>query len=251
MLADKFIDKWNCAPRTGMARSVNTLTCKYKFKTQGPPLINLVTLFAFWKRKETPSAPERERIIPLPSIPEVSIQSSSSTSEEAVNHARETLKVLKLEKQILGTALTTIYESHSKGLINETERDRLLEKYKVDLTSLEKSIEENQRVVDLFDLEVARGQLVQDFKARLEEIDVQVKTLKSGGSINRSQMSAQAQEKKGNPGTDEDKKGKEQPKKRPSETEQEQISDSEKRIEQIRAEILQAMDRLEQIESEG
>jgi hypothetical protein len=214
----------------------------------------LVTLFAFWKRKETHSAPERERIIPLPSIPDVSIQSSSSTSEEAVNHARETLKVLKLEKQILGTALTTIYESHSKGLINETERDRLLEKYKVDLTSLEKSIEENQRVVDLFDLEAARGQLVQDFKVRLEEIDAQVKTLKSGGSINRSQTAGQAQEKKGNPGGNDDKTsqgGKEQPKKRSSETEQQQISDSEKRIEQIRAEILQAMDRLEQIESEG
>ena len=29
----------------------------------------------------------------------------------------------------------------------------MLEKYKVDLTSLEKSIEENQRIVDLFDLE--------------------------------------------------------------------------------------------------
>jgi hypothetical protein len=187
-------------------------------------LVNLVTLFAFWKRKETPSPPER--IIPLPNIPDVSVQSSSSTSVEAVNHARETLKVLKLEKQILGTALTTIYESHSKGLISESERDRLLEKYKVDLTSLEKSIEENQRVVDLFDLEAARGQLVQDFKVRLEEIEAQVKTLKSGGSINRTQTSGQDQEKRGNPGCNEDKKsqaGKEQPKKKASETEQQEI----------------------------
>ena len=83
-------------------------------------MVNLVALIAFWKRKETSSAPESKRIIPLPSIAGMSVESSRSTSEEDVNHARDALKVLKLEMQILGTALTTIYESHSKGLISES-----------------------------------------------------------------------------------------------------------------------------------
>jgi hypothetical protein len=208
---------------------------------------------AFWRRK-TPPAPESERIIPLPSIPGTSLESSRSTSEEAVNHARETLKVLKVEQQIIGTALTTIYESHTKGLINQTERDRLVEKYKVDLATLEKSIGENQRVVDLFDLESEREQLVRNFNARLAEIDAQVRTLKSGGSLNRSQKPSQGGEKKGNPPENESKKeqtNQEQSSKKSSESDEQQITDAEKRIEQIRAEILQAMDRLEQIESEG
>jgi tetrahydromethanopterin S-methyltransferase subunit G len=183
----------------------------------------------------------------------MSVESSRSTSEEDVNHARDALKVLKLEMQILGTALTTIYESHSKGLISESERDRLLEKYKVNLTSLEKSIEENQRIVDLFDLESAREELVKDFKSRLNEIDAQVKTLKSGGSLNHAQKTGQ-DDKKGSAERSEGSKNptsQEQPPKKASESEQKQITDAEKRVEQIRAEILQAMDRLEQIESEG
>jgi hypothetical protein len=217
-------------------------------------LVNLATLLAFWKRKETPSAPGPERIIPLPPIPGVTLESPRSTSEEAASRARETLKVLKLEMQILGNALTTIYESHSKGLISQAERDRLLEKYKVDLSSLEKAIEENQRIVDLFDLESAREELVRNFKTKLAEIDAQVRTLKSGGSLNRPQKTGQEDEKRSNTERNESKNnqtGQEQSAKKSSESQQQQITDAEKRIEQIREEILKAMDRLEQIEAEG
>ncbi len=218
-------------------------------------MVNRATLIAFWKKKESGSAPEEpERIIPLPPIPGVAVETGRSTSEEEVNTARDALKVLKLERQILGTALTTIYESHSKGLITQAERDRLLEKYKVDLASLEKSIEDNQRVVDLFDLESAREQLVRTFKTKLAELDAQVKTLKSGGSLNHSQKPAREEERRSNPAKSEEKKGsdtQQQTVNKPSESQQQEITDSEKRIEQIRAEILKAMDRLEQIESEG
>jgi hypothetical protein len=217
-------------------------------------LVNLVTLIAFWKRKETTSAPEPERIIPLPSIPGVNLEGSRSTSEDSANRAREALKVLKLERQILGTALTTIYESHSKGLISEAERDRLVEKYKVDLTGLEKGIEENQRLVDLFDIESEREELVRSFKTRLAEIDAQIRTLKSGGSLNRPKKTGHDDEKKGDTERSEGQKnqaGQKQSAKKSSELEQQQITDAERRIEQIRAEILQAMDRLEQIEAEG
>jgi hypothetical protein len=131
----------------------------------------------------------------------------------------------------------------------------LLEKYKVDLTSLEKAIGENQRLVDLFDLESEREQLVRTFKSRLTEIDAQVKTLSSGGSLNHPQKTGRDDdEKKSGTEANEAKKSqttKEQSVKKSSESEQLQITDAEKRIEQIRAEILQAMDRLEQIESEG
>jgi hypothetical protein len=216
-------------------------------------LVNFATLLAFWRKKQT-RGPEPERIIPLPSIPGTSLESTRSTSEEAVNRARETLKVLKVERQIIGAALTTIYESHTKGLINQAERDRLVEKYKVDLTSLEKSIGENQRIVDLFDLESEREELVKSFNAKLAEIDAQVRTLKSGGSVNRPRKLVEHNERKSNTPENDSKKEQayqQQSDKKSSESDEEQITDAEKRIDQIRAEILQAMDRLEQIESEG
>lgn len=221
-------------------------------------MVNLVALVAFWKRKQTASAPESQRIIPLPTLPGPSLEAPRSTSVEAVDKARETLKVLRLERQILGTALTTIYESHTKGLITQAERDRLLEKYKVDLSSLEKSIQDNQRIVDLYELESEREELIKSFKDRLADIDSQMKTLKSGGTVNRSQdqKSAPEREKRNTSTKDDGKKsqssqdatGKE---KKASDSDEQEVTDAEKRIEKIREEILQAMDRLEQIEAEG
>jgi len=221
-------------------------------------LVSLVALISFWRKKETPSAPESQRIIPLPTLPSVNLESPRSTSAEAVNRARDTLKVLKLERQILGTALTTIYESHTKGLITQAERDHLLEKYKVDLSSLEKSIQDNQRIVDLYDLESEREELIRNFKDRLGEIEAQVKTLKTGGSLNRSQepKPTQEKEKKNTPPREETKKTQTSQdttdkEKKASDAEQQEVTDAERRIEKIREEILQAMDRLEQIEAEG
>ena len=190
------------------------------------------------------------------------METPRSTSQDAANRAREALKLLKLERQILGSAVTTIYESQTKGLISQAERDQLLEKYKVDLKRLEKAIDENQRVVDLFDLESAREELIKGFKAKLAEIDAKVRDLRSGGSPKtnaaeqKEQKSDQADEKKSNPAEGNERKDrpsqKEQAKeKKPPHEEDQQISDAEKRVEQIREEILKAMDRLEQIEAEG
>jgi hypothetical protein len=223
-------------------------------------LVSLTTLIAFWKKKEASAAPESERVIPLPQLPAPPVpESPRTTSVDEVNRARESLTVLRLERQIIGSALTTIYESQTKGVISQAERDRLLSKYKGDLDRLEKSIDDNQRVVDLFELENAREVLVKDFRTKLAEIDGQLKNLKAGGPI-KPAGSVVAKEPK--PGTREEKKessddserkersGEKSKEKKPAEDEQE-ISDAEKRVNQIREEILKAMDRLEQIEAEG
>ncbi len=221
-------------------------------------MVSLLTLIAFWRKKEVQPAPERERIIPLPKPPAPALESPRSTSIDAVNQAREALKILKLERQILGSAVTTIYESQTKGVISEAERDRMLEKYKVDLQRLEKSIDENQRVVELYDLEVEKEELIKSYKEKLAEIEARLKDLKSGASPG-SRNPAQKADKKTDPASERRSQSSEGDSKRSQsgqqqqvkQKEEEQISDSEKRIGQIREEILKAMDRLEQIEAEG
>jgi hypothetical protein len=211
-------------------------------------LVNLLTHITFWKKKETQAAPQAKRIIPLPNLPSSTLDTQSpTTSLEAVNGAREALKVLKLERQILGSAVTTIYESHTSGVISEAERDRMLEKYKVDLKRLEKAIQENQQIVDLHDLEIERDEVVKGFKTKLAEIDAKLKGLKMGALAvpvkpEQSERSGGTVSDGGSQHHDEQSKSKEN---------EQVITDSEKRINQIREEILKAMDRLEQIEAEG
>ena len=213
--------------------------------TQGPPLVNLVTHIMFWKKKEAAKPPATERIIPLPNLSSSSLDTSPTTSVESVDKAREALKVLRLERQIIGSAVTTIYESHSKGVINEAERDRMLEKYKADLKQLEKGIEENQQVVDLHDLEAEREEMVKKFNAKLAEIDARLETLKSGTPPQKPAGPRYVEQNRNNESRNSSSQVSD------SDPVQPAASDSEKRIEKIREDILKAMDRLEQIETEG
>jgi len=213
-------------------------------------LVNLAAVIAFWRKRDSQTAPER--IIPLPRLQPEGDDVTRTTSKEQVDQARETLKVLKLEKLIIGSALNTIYEAHAKGSINTIERDRLLQKYKLDLSGLEKTIDENQRVVDLYDLEVTRDELVKNFKAKLAEIEAQVKNLRSGGPPLRSNPEQRKPESTDRSDTVAQDKSEHQAEDEKSRNEQDQqITDAEKRIDQIREEVLKAMDRLEQIEAEG
>ena len=208
-------------------------------------MVNLVTHIAFWKKREARKTPESERIIPLPNLSGPGLETPPTTSIETVNSAREALKVLKLERQILGSAVTTIYESHSKGVISEAERNRMLEKYKVDLKRLEKAIQENQQIVDLHDLEVEREELIKGFKTKLADIDAKLRELKSGSPIqkpDKGMSGGDSSNDKGQTSPDQGTK---------SNPDQQDVIESENRIQQIREEILKAMDRLEQIETEG
>jgi len=210
-------------------------------------LVSLASHLAFWKKRDTEKTSEAARIIPLPNLSgsNIDLEAQPTTPVETVQHAREALKVLKLERQIIGSAVTTIYESHSKGVITEAERDRMLEKYKSDLKRLEKGIAENQEVVELHDLEVEREEVIKSFNTKLAEIDTKLKNLKSGTPLKPAKPTpversgnSQAQKDNANQVMDSDPLP-------PT------VSDSEKKIEQIRDEILKAMDRLEQIETEG
>jgi len=209
--------------------AINTLNYRLPTLFSGVSFINLATL-AFWKKKEFETS-EPERIIPLPPLPKPTGVEERPASEDDVNKAKGALKVLLLERQIIGSALTTIFESETKGIISQTERDRLVEKYKVDLQRLNGSIEEHQRTVDVYDLVKSREELVKDFNMKIAEMDDKLARLRSGklGLFNIEQAGSAV-----SPGQ-----------------KLEQTTDAEKRVEQIRDEILKAMDRLEQIESEG
>jgi hypothetical protein len=217
-------------------------------------LANLATIIAFWRKREAQKTPEPERIIPLPNLSPSILDAPPTTSVEAVKTAREALKVLKLERQILGSAVTTIYESHSKGVISEAERDRMLEKYKVDLKRLEKGLEENQQIVDLHDLEIEREELIKSFKVKLAEIDAKLKGLKSGTPVQKpNQKPNKGGVEAGGRDSNERKTVEDEPPRSDpdQQADQQAVTDSEDRIDQIREEILKAMDRLEQIETEG
>ena len=203
-----------------------------------PFLISLV----FWRKKPRQDVSE--------ATAESSPESENTVSEADASRSREILKVLKLEREIIGTALTTIYESEIQAIITRDERDRLLEKYSSDLKALESRISENQRVVDTFDLESARKELLLSFREKLSEIDKKLADLRSGTTPTLSPTPEISSDHVVAP---------HEPVQTPPQPElkttgtglQDAKTRTEKKIEAIREEVLKAMERLEQIESEG
>jgi len=205
-----------------------------------PFLVSLV----FWRKKPRQNTPD----VPA----ESGVGSEHSVTESDASRSREILKALKLEREIIGTALTTIYESEIQRIITRDERDRLLEKYSSDLKALESRISEHQRIVDRFDLEAARNELVDSYHQKLSEIDKKLADLRSGATATPIPAS-EIKSDQGNICLEADQATP------PSDVKavgtgrglQDAKIRTEKKIEAIKEEVLKAMERLEQIESEG
>jgi len=234
--ASGFIIALHCHRRLRRGRSVTSLM-------QSRLLPFLVSLL-FWRKK------------PRQNVTEAATAESNPEIEHTINEAdasrsREILKALKLEREIIGTALTTIYESEIQGIITRDERDRLLDKYSSDLKALESRIADNQRIVDTFDLESARKELLLSYREKLTEIDKKLADLRSGPTITQTlnpeiksnhEVVTPIETTQTTPQLDLKTTG--------SGLRDVKIR-TEKKIEAIREEVLKAMERLEQIESEG
>jgi len=172
-------------------------------------------------------------------------------SEDEIQKAREELRVLNLQRQITASAMTTIFEAEAQGKISRTSRDRLVEQYKAQLKTLDEQIAERKTTTELSDLLSERQELVKSFEQRLIEIDERLRQLNTPTELvsstpslgNQSQDAAETL----NPTTtlegsdsNEQSKPKEKAKSR-----------AEERLDTIRQEVLKALERLQQIESEG
>jgi hypothetical protein len=203
-----------------------------------PFLVSLV----FWRKKPRQSAQDEA------AVPSVEIEHSVTDSD--ASRSREILKALKLEREIIGTALTTIYESEIQRIITRDERDRLLDKYSSDLKALESRISEHQRIVDTFDLESAKKELLLSYRAKISEIEKKLADLRSGATVAPSITAQSRSDQVATP----DEKAETVPQsdlKAAGTGLQDAKARTEKKIEAIKEEVLKAMERLEQIESEG
>jgi len=183
--------------------------------------------------------------------PEPLLDSAQLRSDDEVEKAREELKALNLQRQITTSALTAIFEAEAQGKISRASRDGLVETYKAQLKALDEQIAERKKITELSDLLSEKEELVKSFEQRLAEIDERLRQLNAPSvlipSIPPLGNPSQEAVKMENPTTElrgndsgEERKPKERVKSR-----------TEERIDAIREEVLKALERLEQIESEG
>jgi len=149
--------------------------------------------------------------------------------------ARAELLSLLFEKNLAAEAITRVYEASQEGRIDRLERDRLLLKYKQQLNSLNQRIATLQPVADFADMTEMRNSLASLLENKISVLDQKLLDMKSGTPPDAVDAKVQ-------------KIIAEAAKVQAAPVEQKPFKAEEKSIDQLQKEIMQALQRLEQVE---
>lgn len=179
---------------------------------------------------------------------------AKSVPSDDATHAKDELRTLDLEREILSDAIRRLYEAHAEGKITEQEREKLAQTYKVRMMTVKDAIAKDESLVALHELETMQEDLMKLFSERFDELSTKIEDLRSRTDVKPikevaiTPKVAEAEistEEKGESGEKAKKRKKPQAPKTSPRTE------AEKRIEEIRSEVEKVLDRLGQMEIES
>ena len=217
-------------------------------------------IYAMRKKPKKPKPPLKsaENEPDMRSLP---FRLSKSIQANDATQAKDELRILDLERDILSDALRRLYEAHAEGKISEQERDRLAATYKSRMSTVKESIAKDETIVALHELESMQEDLMKLFSERfgeltskvdelrtridlkpIKEIKVQLPTTQP---LEAEEIEEEEAAEEGEKETDKTQKKRKTPTEKPSEK-----TEAEKRIDEIRSEVEKVLDRLGQMEVE-
>jgi hypothetical protein len=219
----------------------------------------MVVIYAMRKRIRKPIPPEKETEPEFKGLP---FKISKSIQSNDASQAKDELRILDLEREILSDAIRRLYEAHAEGKITEQERERLAGTYKTRMSTIKESIAKDETIVALHELESMQEDLMKLFSERFGELTTKVEELRSKIEVKpireiQVQMptapAAETTEKTGEEEESEETEGEEgkpKKKKKPAEKQPPSKTEAEKRIDEIRGEVEKVLDKLGQMEIE-
>ncbi len=170
------------------------------------------------------------------------------------SHAKDELRILDLEREILSDAIRRLYEAHAEGKISEQERERLAGSYKNRMMAVKESMAKDETIVTLHELEGMQEDLMKLFSERFGDLNSKVEELRSKIDVEtvkeipvkmpKPQMLEELEA-----GEEEEEEKTKRKKKAPAKPSPK--SEAEKRIEEIRSEVEKVLDKLGQMEIES
>jgi hypothetical protein len=219
----------------------------------GVVIVCFVVVFVVWRRgkREKKVVKEEELEADLRGYP---FKVTKSVPAEDASRAKEELRILDLEREILSDAIRRLYEAHAEGKISEEERERLAQTYKSRMMTVKDAISKDESVVALHELEGMQQDLMKLFSERFDELSSKIEELRTKTEIKPikeitiapKEVEAETSEAEEKPAEGEKAKRKRRQPAKPSPR-----TEAEKRIEEIRAEVEKVLDRLGQMEIEG
>ncbi len=220
-----------------------------------------IIIYAMRKRTGKPKAPSKN-VEPESDFKGLPFRLSKSIQANEASQAKDELRILDLERDILSDALRRLYEAQAEGKINEEERDRLAATYKTRMSTVKDSISKDETIVALHELESMQEDLMKLFSERFGDLTTKVEELRSRIDLKpikeikvqlpatpsiEEMEEADEEEETAAEGeeTDKSKKKRKTPAEKPSAK-----TEAEKRIDEIRGEVEKVLDKLGQMEVE-
>jgi hypothetical protein len=179
-------------------------------------------------------------------------RAKTSVSPSEANEARDELRTLGLEREILSDAIRRLYEAHAEGKITEEERELLAKRYKSRMLKVKDAITESESVVALHELEAMQEDLFRLFDERLDELSSKIEALRSQIGLEPEEaiipVPIPAQVEKTEPEREPATRKKRRTGRKPQKPRK---TPAEERIEKIQAEVEKVLDRLGQMEAEA
>ena len=208
-------------------------------------------------RQKKPAKTDNDSLLEYAASP---FRISKSVQTTTASNAKDELRMLDLEREILSDAIRHLYEAQAEGKISEAEREKLAASYKARMMSIKESISKDETIVALHDLEGMQEDLMKLFSERFGELTSKVEELRTKIDVKpireipvklHTQMSAPQIEKMEDEEEEEAGEEKQKKKRKPPEEKPDVKTEAEKRIESIRSEVEKVLDKLGQMEIES
>ncbi|MCW4053326.1 MAG: hypothetical protein NWE84_00195 [Candidatus Bathyarchaeota archaeon] len=203
-----------------------------------------------------PSAETPRKSEVKPTFKGLPFKVTKSVQTTDASNAKDELRILDLEREILSDAIRRLYEAHAEGKISEQERERLAGSYKSRMNAVKESMAKDETIVALHELESMQEDLMKLFSERFGDLSSKVEDLRSKIDLQtvkeipvRLPKTPMIEEVEAEEEEEEEKR---RPKKKRKLSEKPSPkSEAEKRIEEIRNEVEKVLDKLGQMEIES
>ena len=190
----------------------------------------------FYTRPKSPSA------VVVRAEPGAGPREVTVTSAELEKSRRE-MRTIMVERDLLSSAMMKLYEAESEGRITREEREMISRRYSDQIKDLQAKLKDVELVVEVGELEGLRGELVTLFESKIQNIETRLDAARQRlGPEAPQPVKKEAVAPKIDRGTDLERAVQRRAKP--------EMSESEKRVKEIRDEVMDALTRLELIDIE-
>ena len=164
----------------------------------------------------------------------------STVSTAELEKSRREMKTMMIERDLLSASMMRLYEAESEGRITREEREMISKKYSDQIKDLQSKLKDVELIVEVGELENLRGELVGLFESKIENIEGRLEAARQRLGPAAPEAPKREVAPKAERTTDLERVVEKRAKP--------ELSDSERRVKELRDEVMDALTRLEQID---